>query len=277
MDWWVNLIIHSRPTHTSHTRSATATRLYRQMEKLLEELVTYLLKNDWDVIGCHSTDSYNQRLILLHKQQRLHSLPSNKYILCVGNSKRLWKRAKELLAQQIPHPFDQILTPEAVQHCSQICQNYGITCTSFNSFSFEPFLISFQDLAVTTGIGVYSEDMKLVIHPIFGPWFALRFALILDADWNPQQSLPGRLPIASSFSLENVNFENVKSLLSDGLVGDRYDPYRHIAARRSIPIGLEEAYSDEQIAYHYHLESYSSSSSESSNQQTSLEEKISLT
>jgi hypothetical protein len=228
------------------------------VKQLLDEILHYLMENDWDVIGCHSTDTYNNRILSLNKGHLIQTLPSNKFILCVGNSKRLWKRAKELLDQDISDPFDRVIAPEALQYCDQICQRFGISCTPFYPFSSEPFLVSFQDLAVATGIGVYSDDIKLVIHPKFGPWFALRFALIIDSDWNLQSLINCQLPTVSSFTLENINFESAKFFLIDGLNGDRYDPSRHIAARKSVPIGMTEMYSDEQIAYHYDLESYSS-------------------
>jgi hypothetical protein len=232
------------------------------MELLLNEIFQYLTENDWDVIGCHSTDSYNDRILFLNKEHLIKTLPPNKFILCVGNSKKLWKTAKDFLDRGIPDPFDHIISPKAVQYCHQICHSHGISCTPFYTSSSEPFLVSFQDLAVATGIGVYSDEIKLVIHPKFGPWFALRFALIIDSDWNSHSLSISRLPVASSFSLDNIDFNIAKSLLVDGLMGDRYDPYRHIAARRSVPIGLAEVYSDEQIAYHYDLESYSSFSGE---------------
>jgi hypothetical protein len=221
--------------------------LYSRIRYFLEE-------NDWDIIGYNSTDAYNHRIQDLKKNLQL--LPANKLILCIGNSKKLWRKAKDLLDHGSQDPFDTILTPQAIEKCSQICQNLSVSCIAYDTISFEPFLVSFQDLAVTTGIGIYSDDIKLVIHPIYGPWFALRFALLIDCEWDQQSYLISNYPV-SSFSLDGVEFCRAKDILSAQNTDDGggYDPLTHIAARRSVPIGSGEIYSEEQIAYHYHLPS----------------------
>ena len=47
-----------------------------------------------------------------------------------------------------------------------------------------------QRLAVATGLGALAPT-RLVIHPIYGPWFALRAVVVLDGD------PPARAPIAA--------------------------------------------------------------------------------
>ena len=38
--------------------------------------------------------------------------------------------------------------------------------------------VAFQPLAVAAGLGALSEA-NLVIHPVYGPWFALRAAIVV--------------------------------------------------------------------------------------------------
>jgi hypothetical protein len=246
-----------RATHNSGESLAVGMSGGDSMEDLIRKIRESIFEEGWDVIGYNSTDAYNDRILNLKKNLQL--LPNNKLILCIGNSKKLWTKAKKLLDRGKQDPFDAILTPQAIDKCYQICHNSGVSCTAYETISFEPFLVSFQDLAVATGIGAYSDEIKLVIHPIYGPWFALRFALLIDCEWDQQSNLISHRSI-DTFSLEGVDFSEAKELLStsaDGTLagGGGFDPFSHIAARRSITIGSDEIYSEEQILYHYHISS----------------------
>lgn len=202
----------------------------------------------FNIFGYNLSNEYNKRILKLNKN--LHLLPKNKLILCFGNTKDLWYHAKELLQNNIQDPFDKILVPNAIKLSLEICQKYNLSCNIFMSHSFEPYLLSFQDLAVITDIGVYSNDLKLVIHPIYGPWFALRFALLIDCDNIDPNELNLALENRPICNLE-LNEEEFKEAAK--YLSEEYDPLSHILARKSISLGSNEMYDDDQIAYHYGL------------------------
>ena len=126
-------------------------------------------------------------------------------------------------------------------------------CDVFYSHRPDPFLVSFQRLAIELRMGVMHPSSQLVVHPVFGPWFALRFALVVRAHCSSDDSsLVTTLfpPAPPHFALGADETAAVARIL-DGQ--SCYDPLRHVATRRAFITGKEHSYSDEQISYHYQL------------------------
>jgi methylmalonic aciduria homocystinuria type C protein len=100
--------------------------------------------------------------------------------------------------------------------------------------------LPFQRLAVAAGLAALAPT-QLLVHPVFGPWFALRALIVIDADPPPT---PARL--AKTCTCEagcEAAFERASA---------RPDDWRAwVAMRDACPIGRGYRYSDEQIAYHY--------------------------
>jgi Methylmalonic aciduria and homocystinuria type C family len=96
----------------------------------------------------------------------------------------------------------------------------------------------FQRLAVTTGLGALSEG-GLVIHPSYGPWFALRAVVLVDGD--PVE----RAPIAKPCTCDARCGEALQVALAD-----RRDWRKWLDVRNACKLGAAR-YSDDQIRYHY--------------------------
>jgi cyanocobalamin reductase (cyanide-eliminating) / alkylcobalamin dealkylase len=98
-----------------------------------------------------------------------------------------------------------------------------------------------QRLAVAAGIGALSPT-HLVIHPIYGPWFALRAVIVCDGQ------PPARTSVARACTCDarcTAAFD--RALASSG--PERWRAW--LAVREACTVGRDYRYSDEQIAYHY--------------------------
>jgi hypothetical protein len=210
---------------------------------VITDIKSYLLAESFDIIGIGSTNWYNQ--IAKSHGDVLTPFPGDHTVVCVGNSKLLWdRRARDLFACGEKNPFNT-MSIACAQHCAEICNKKNINCNVHYSHIPQPFLVSFQHLAVETNIGILHRESQLVIHPTFGPWIALRFALILEIPF-PESS--------QHTSHHNFALDPDESLtVADILSGHEYDPLRHIRARQAFTTGRDYKYSDEQICYHYHL------------------------
>jgi hypothetical protein len=94
-----------------------------------------------------------------------------------------------------------------------------------------------QRLAATTGLGAIAPN-QLVIHPIYGPWFALRAVVVTDGD--PPERQPIAQPCQCTASCRE-RFERAQQSM---------DGADWLAVRDSCSL-RSWRYTDEQIHYHY--------------------------
>lgn len=94
-----------------------------------------------------------------------------------------------------------------------------------------------QRLAATTGLGAIAPN-QLVIHPIYGPWFALRAIVVTEGD------PPERQPIAQPCQCNAAcreRFERAQQSM---------EPADWLSARDACSL-QSWRYTDEQVRYHY--------------------------
>ena len=99
--------------------------------------------------------------------------------------------------------------------------------------------LPFQRLAVAAGFGTPSPS-QLVIHPIYGPWFALR-AVLLTAG-TPQTRM---LPAAACDCADRCPEAFKRAREAQASWRD------WLAVRDACCVGREHRYSEDQIEYHY--------------------------
>ena len=97
--------------------------------------------------------------------------------------------------------------------------------------------IPLQHIAAATGLGAMAES-HLVIHPVYGPWFALRAVVLVDGE--PDE----RTPIAKPCVCD----ETCPRALDRALTGGDWRAWLSVRDACSL---RDWRYSDEQIAYHY--------------------------
>jgi hypothetical protein len=238
---------------------------------LLFTILKELDRDGWDAVGVGTSDSYNHIVIADGKDSVLNLLPPNHLVVCAGHSRKKWEAAKKLLAEKVEHPFDCMSeeAAEALLHeCAQLGQGErgGEVPSSqvFYSHSSDPFLVSFQRLAVATGVGVLHPETHLILHPQFGPWIALRFALVLrvpgaeDAHSleeyisSAREEHPELLRDARGFCLDSDESRRAVDVLQTSTSTCRsYDVSTFLKARKSFLVGKSFMYDEEQMAYHY--------------------------
>jgi len=135
--------------------------------------------------------------------------------ILIGNTRALWPTFLATADLALPDPLDRYveraLDPFAPVY---VHRRYGGTW------------LPFRRIAIVTGLGAESP-CGLLVHPIYGQWFALR--AIIATDGEP----PITAPIAKPCSCTSA-----------------CDPPWTGAQRGACSVGREHAYTDEQRAYH---------------------------
>ena len=152
----------------------------------------------------------------------------------VGNTRALWEpftRARQsppLAAAADPLERYTEMTFEALLPHAQIFYAHRPYAGAY---------LPFQALAVATGLGALAAS-RLVIHPTYGPWFALRAVVLVDG------IPPATAPIAKPC----VCTAACPAALEAALAGGDWRAW--LAVRDACTIAAHR-YSDEQIRYHY--------------------------
>jgi len=152
--------------------------------------------------------------------------------LLIGNTRALWPAfmaARASLAGE-PHPL-QAYTERT------LARVFPAARIAYSHARYDGAFLPFQRLAIATGLGALAPS-HLVIHPIYGPWFALRAAVAIEGD------PPARTPIAVPCACEAGCRTALERAQADG-TWQAWAGVREACSLRS------HRYSDEQIAYHY--------------------------
>jgi hypothetical protein len=155
--------------------------------------------------------------------------------LLVGNTRALWPafqaalRDPELAAD--PDPLDRHAERAIASGFAPATRIY------FGHRRYDGAFLPLQRLAALTGLGALAPS-QLVIHPIYGPWFALRAVVVLDGD------PPARAPIPQPC--------HCTTACTDAFTRARHshDPRDWLTVRERCALQAWR-YSDDQIAYHY--------------------------
>lgn len=168
--------------------------------------------------------------------------PQRRLGLLVGNTRVLWPRfmaairSDPQLAAEA-HPLDRY-TERALE---QITATIPDARWWFGHRQYDGSFLPLQRLAVETALGFLSPT-RLVIHPTYGPWFALRAVIVCKGD-APTTRL-ARMPCTCS--------DLCNRALAAAEISTGPDAWRAwLAVRDACPVGRTFRYSEEQIAYHY--------------------------
>jgi cyanocobalamin reductase (cyanide-eliminating) / alkylcobalamin dealkylase len=169
-------------------------------------------------------------------------------VAVVGNTAALWPHIDRYVMgspNQVEHPVDNYV--EAVVRDAVA----GLPEATEVRFSHEPppRRIAIQRLAHLAGLAWLSPS-HLCVHPEFGPWIALRAAIVLDTPYTGPETEPAPpcdcathcLPMLES-ALELGEPANGDEL------AERWRAW--LAVRDACPVGRRHRYPDEQIRYHY--------------------------
>lgn len=160
----------------------------------------------------------------------LRALPEGRGIL-IGNTRALWPHF-EAARRDEADPLDGYVE-------RTIDAAFGEAPVFYAHRKYEGGFVPLQHFAVATGLGALAAS-RLVIHPVFGPWFALRAIVVVVGERGPS-----RAPIAQPCRCD----EGCAKAL-DAALADPFEWRGWLAVRDSCAI-REQRYSDEQIRFHY--------------------------
>lgn len=177
------------------------------------------------------------------------------WVVLVGNTRALWPPFVEALSrepalQASVDPVDGYTQRAVRDAAASVAADLGVAHATRYAFVGPPDGIAAQRLAAAMGLAAQSPS-HLSVHRHFGPWVALRAAVIFDVAGPPAS--PARLPCegcaAPCLPLFDVALEGLDRREAAGAI--EADPAPWIATRDACPIGHEHRYGAAQLAYHY--------------------------
>lgn len=179
--------------------------------------------------GFDLAHDFDTRALRALPELRAVELPAGRGIL-IGNTRALWP-IFEVARRGEPDPLEHYVERviEAAFAGAKIFYAHRKYTGTF---------IPFQRIAVATGFGALAPS-RLVVHPIYGPWFALRAIVIVDG------AGPTRIPIAQPCTCEAGCTRALDAALADPFEWRAWLAVRDACAIRA------HRYSEAQIEYHY--------------------------
>jgi methylmalonic aciduria homocystinuria type C protein len=163
----------------------------------------------------------------------------------IGNSGALWPRlcaalaADRALAAE-PDPLDR----HTERTIEEAVASLGVRAAI--RFAHRPPYPPIQRMADHAGLA-HLQPSHLCVHPVLGPWIAMRAVVVLDAE-GPPAPAPTPPPCDCARGCLPA-FERAAAL---GFDPDHEPTWRAwVAIRDACPIGHDRRYPDDQIRYHY--------------------------
>jgi methylmalonic aciduria homocystinuria type C protein len=203
-----------------------------------------------DLVQPFAVHWYNNSVVVPH---RLPTFARQACLgLLIGNTRALWPRflaavRAEPARLNDDNPIDAYVEAQLTAICAGLA--YQWRC----EWAHASRRLAIQQLAQIAGLA-YLSPGRLSVHPAFGPWIALRAAIVLDVD-GPAGDAPAlRNPCDACAHACGPAFERAAvTLLTPAPTQADVTPHWSLwlAARDACPLGREHRYSDDQIEYHY--------------------------
>jgi cyanocobalamin reductase (cyanide-eliminating) / alkylcobalamin dealkylase len=174
--------------------------------------------------------------------------------ILIGNTRKLWPpfthaaRRDETLKEST-NPLDNYVTTQLTNIVRQATPHAHQLVFSHVT---EPRAFPIQRLAELVGFAAVSPS-HLAIHPLHGPWFALRAVVVVDVP-GPETALPEPERPCRGCSapcvpaLERAVAASGTPLTSVAVAAHAAD---WLAVRDACPVGRSSRYGDAQLSYHY--------------------------
>ncbi len=173
--------------------------------------------------------------------ERPHSLA-----IVIGNSRALWSpllaalRADPILLGD-DHPVERY----AMAVVAGAVSGVGVDVKVRWSHTLGDGMVAMQRLADIAGLA-YLSPAHLSVHPTYGPWIALRAAVVLDIE-GPTCAAPPAPPPCDA--CDTACLPVLRGLMA--CPPDQVARRDWVAVRDACPTGRGYRYSEEQIDYHY--------------------------
>lgn len=218
-------------------------------QSIAERIGEACARHGLDLTRSLRVDRYNQ---LVEPANRLPDFGRASCLaVIVGNTRALWPHLAEALRADAglaghPDPVEQ--------YCERVvgAAVADLPAPWILRFAHEPPpRVAIQRLAHVAGLA-YLTPSHLSVHPIYGPWIALRAVVVVDADG------PAEVPtLAAPCDCAAHCGPHLAAALSRASTGTpesaevKRDWRAWLAVRDACPVGREYRYSEQQIRYHY--------------------------
>jgi cyanocobalamin reductase (cyanide-eliminating) / alkylcobalamin dealkylase len=185
-----------------------------------------------------------------------HRLPdhgrASALVVVLGNTRALWPRLADALAADAelashPDPVDRYC--ERVVHEAMA----GVAEPWLVRFAHDPPpRVAIQRLAHVAGLA-HLAPTHLSVHPVYGPWIALRAAVVVDVDGPPGPAPVLAAPCDCAAHCA-PRFEAALARAGAAVPGHAQvesDWRAWLAVRDACPVGRAHRYGEEQLRYHY--------------------------
>lgn len=203
------------------------------------------LTHAFDVVAYNSQAAPSAKL---HDFGRAHALG-----VLVGNTRKLWPCFKAALAADAslraqPHPLDHYVMAQL----NRLAQAWERPFQLIFSHVTKPAAFPMQQLARAVGFAALSPS-HLSIHPLHGPWLALRAVLVVDVDGPtaPLSSLERPCDGCSAPCVPALQRALAATAEPLGSLSIARHAAEWIAVRDACPVGTSSRYDTEQLRYHY--------------------------
>lgn len=186
---------------------------------------------------------------------QLPTLGSDSHLgLIIGNTRALWPRFLDALRAEParldePHPLDRYVA----ETVTAVLSDLPVRVEHRLADEPPPRRVAMQRLADLAGLAWLSPS-HLCIHPVFGPWIALRAAVVVEME-SPPGPPPSSQPTCADCATRCLPpFERAIAAVGDPIEAHSQVSThwrRWLASRDTCPIGREHRYDDDQIEYHY--------------------------
>ncbi len=209
----------------------------------VEEIAARCARAGIDLAGVTAAGAYDQ---LVDAPFGLEASP-DATVLVLGNTRAMWPHLERFVAEHGPldDPVDTYVTRTVRDATADVHDVVDIR------FSHEPppRRIAIQRLADRAGLAWLSPS-HLCVHPTYGPWIALRAAIVLERSMT---TLPPAAEPPCDCSANCLPCLQEAIAAGEPANNDEMVAQWHLwlAMRDACPIGRAHRYGDEQIRYHY--------------------------
>lgn len=209
----------------------------------IDEIAARCARGGLDLAAVTAAGAYDE---LVDAPFRLGAAP-DATVLVLGNTRALWPHLERFVHEHGPldDPVDTYVMRTVREATTDVHDVVDIR------FSHEPppRRIAIQRLADRAGLAWLSPS-HLCVHPTYGPWIALRAAIVLE---RPLTSIPPAAGAPCDCSMNCL--PRLQEAIAAGEPADNDEMvaqwHRWLAMRDACPVGRAHRYSDEQIRYHY--------------------------
>jgi methylmalonic aciduria homocystinuria type C protein len=176
--------------------------------------------------------------------------------ILIGNTRHLWPfftraYADDAALQGAAHPLDQYVVTRVT---ALLAQASSARAQLVFSHVTTPRAFPIQRLAERVGLAALSPS-HLAIHPVHGPWLALRAVAVVDIPGPPEAPPAVERPCNGCSAPCVPALERALAASGTPLSSASVMAHAHawIAIRDACPVGRASRYGDAQTAYHYGL------------------------